>query len=337
MGNLPEKLISKSIEAFIMGLEVYNKPTIRYRVEGFAFFICNAWELMLKAKLIKDKGEQSIYFKNKPDRTIDLNFAIRLVFTNDKDPLRKNLERIISLRNVSTHFITDDYERIYAPLFQACVSNYSNKLLEFHGEDITDKIPQNFLTLSLSLTELTDQEIQAKYSPEIAQKFILQRNDLAVTEQELSNPKFSIEIGQNLYITKDRNKADFFVAVDRNADAKGTIIKEIRDPQNTHNYSFSNLVDAVDKRIQDGKIPFTYLQPNGLTRNNFTKGDLTLFLKFYGMKDDIKYAYRHHIGKSEPYSYSVSAMEFIIGAIKKEPTEIIDKIKKALAEQNKNR
>lgn len=37
MENLQNKLLEKSIEAFIMGLEVYNKPTIKYRIEGFSF------------------------------------------------------------------------------------------------------------------------------------------------------------------------------------------------------------------------------------------------------------------------------------------------------------
>ena len=34
--DLISALIDKSIEAFILGLEVYNKPTIKYRVEGFS-------------------------------------------------------------------------------------------------------------------------------------------------------------------------------------------------------------------------------------------------------------------------------------------------------------
>ncbi|HHJ7332167.1 TPA: DUF3644 domain-containing protein, partial [Streptococcus pyogenes] len=40
MENLSERLVLKSIEAFIMGHEIYNKPTIKYRIEGFSFFIC---------------------------------------------------------------------------------------------------------------------------------------------------------------------------------------------------------------------------------------------------------------------------------------------------------
>ena len=36
---------------------MFNKPTLKYRVEGFAFFVCNAWELMLKAEMAKQLGE----------------------------------------------------------------------------------------------------------------------------------------------------------------------------------------------------------------------------------------------------------------------------------------
>lgn len=37
-----ERLLDKSQEAFILAIELFNRPTIRYRVEGCAFFLCNA-------------------------------------------------------------------------------------------------------------------------------------------------------------------------------------------------------------------------------------------------------------------------------------------------------
>lgn len=40
--DITEKLIEKSKEAFMIAIEVYNKPSIKYRVEGFRFFICSA-------------------------------------------------------------------------------------------------------------------------------------------------------------------------------------------------------------------------------------------------------------------------------------------------------
>ena len=35
MENLSKQLVDKSIESFILGLEIYNKPTIKYRIEAF--------------------------------------------------------------------------------------------------------------------------------------------------------------------------------------------------------------------------------------------------------------------------------------------------------------
>jgi len=116
-----EKLIEKSKEAFILAIEIYNKPSIKYRVEGFSIFICNAWELMLKAHLIKTCGNASIYHKDNTSRSISLENCITRIFTNKKAPLRINIEKIIELRNTSTHFITEEYEMVYIPLFQACV------------------------------------------------------------------------------------------------------------------------------------------------------------------------------------------------------------------------
>lgn len=133
--------MDKSIEAFILGIEMYNKPTIRYRVEGFSLFICNAWELLLKAHIVKCKGDDSIYYSDNPDRTFSLNRCIKEVFTNHKDPLRINLEKINDLRNISTHFITEEYEQIYVSLFQSCVINYSNKLVDFFDINISNYVP----------------------------------------------------------------------------------------------------------------------------------------------------------------------------------------------------
>lgn len=176
MENLAKRLVDKSIEAFIMGLEIYNKPTIKYRIEGFSFFICNAWELMLKAELL-NRGVP-IYFPDS-NRTISLENAIRKIYTDKKQPLRINLEKIIDLRNTSTHFITEEYETIYAPFFQSCVLNFSEQIKRFHNIDVTDHIAQNFLTLSVNLNVLTNEEIRGKYSQEMAERLISNKNELS--------------------------------------------------------------------------------------------------------------------------------------------------------------
>ena len=77
--RLIDKMLAKSQEAFLLAIEIYNKPTIKYRLEGFAFFICNAWELLLKSYLIKTNGISNIYYKNKPGRAIALSDCIKRI------------------------------------------------------------------------------------------------------------------------------------------------------------------------------------------------------------------------------------------------------------------
>ena len=152
-----------------MAIEIYNKPTINYRIEGFSFFICNAWELLLKAHLVQEG--KSIYYSDKPNRTISLSRCVSMVFTNDKDPIRKNLEIIINLRNTSTHFIIKEMDSIYFPFMQANVLNYSQKLFDFFGRDITNKINSSFMTLVTNHEDVLEENIISRYGDIIFSKY----------------------------------------------------------------------------------------------------------------------------------------------------------------------
>lgn len=48
------KFVEKAESAMVAAIEVYNKPAFRYREETFALLAINAWELLLKARLLKD-------------------------------------------------------------------------------------------------------------------------------------------------------------------------------------------------------------------------------------------------------------------------------------------
>lgn len=319
MDDVKQKLVDKSVEAFILALEVYNKPTIRYRIEGFSFFICNAWELMLKAELVNKNV--SIYQKDKKDRTLSLEQTVKKIYTDKNTRIRLNLERIIELRNISTHYITEDYEAKYAPLFQACVLNFVNEINRFHNVDITKHIAQNFLTITSSYEPLSNEQIILKYSPEVAQKFIQQSNQIDVLTKEYDSDKFAIQIKQNLYITKKKDEADFTVAMEKNSDNKVTVIKELKDPSNTHQYSFSNVIIAVQNRLKKNNIKLGY-------EKGFNTYVLSMFSDFYNIKSDSKYAYRHNIGNSHHYTYSEQLVEFIVNEIKKNPEKFVESLKK---------
>lgn len=323
MENLYERLIEKSKEAFCMAIELYNKPTIKYRVEGFSLFICNAWELMLKAQLLKTKGETSIYYADNKGRTISLENCIQKIFTNNKDPLRLNLEKIIELRNTSTHFITEEYEMVYVPLFQSCVLNYTEKMAAFHNIDMTSIVPQNFLTLSVSMKALSETEIIAKYPEEIATKLLDTKN--TVSDMIISNnDKFAIRIEHYHYITKDKAKATSIVGIDNSADAKVKVIKELKDPNTTHKYSSTSCVSEINNRLNRLGI---FLQYNGEPRK-FNSYHFNLFCKYYDIKSNPKLCYQHQL--THTYGYSIQTIDFIVEEIKKDPENIIQNLKSFL-------
>lgn len=326
MGQIEDRLLDKSVEAFILGLEIYNKPTIKYRVEGFSFFICNAWELMLKSKLIKD-GE-SIYYSNDPNRTISLSEAIKKIYTDKRQPLRINLEKIIDLRNTSTHYITDDYEIVYAPFFQATVLNFIEQTQRFHGRDVTKLISQSFLTLSVNQNELTNEEIRAKYSPEMANKLIDKKESLDMLQENHSSNDLFIPIRHELIITKDKKTADFSVSINRDSDSSVRYIKELINPNKRYTLSFNNVIKAINKQIKTKNICFNYTDGKG--RNLFNSHTLNLLNRFYNLKNDDRYCYE--FGGTHRYSQQI--VEFIVMEIQKD-ADLIQNIKRAMEKEKK--
>lgn len=322
MTVLYDKLIDKAKEAFLMAIELYNKPTIRYRVEGFSMFICNAWELMLKAYMIKTMGESSIYYKDNTTRTLSLENCIHKIFTNNKDPLRLNLEKIVELRNTSTHFITEEYEMVYVPLFQSCVINFTEKMMAFHNIDMTIIIPQNFLTLSVSMKTLNETEIIAKYPELIAQKILDAKNTIDDMSVE-NNAKFAIRIDHYHYLTKDKDKATSILKIDKNADTTINIIKELKDPNKTHNYTAKSCIIAIKDRLAKSKIEISY---NG-NITKFNSFHFSNFCKYYNLKSNEKFCYTHKQFTTPQYSYSHQVIDFIVDEIKKDPEHILDNIK----------
>ena len=314
-----KRLVEKSVEAFLLSLEVYNKPTIKYRVEGFSFFIVNAWELMLKAELIKRKIE--IYYRD-TDRTLSVSDVIKKIYPDKNTRVRLNLEKIIELRNISTHYITEDYEAKYVPLFQACVLNFVNEINRFHKVDITEKISKNFITLTSSYEPLDNEQIKLKYSPEVAEKLIQQSNEIEILNKTYDSDKFAINIKQNLYITKKKDEADFTVAVSKDSDNHVEIVKELKDPSNTHNYSYNTILTVISEKMVRDNVRIDY-------EKGFNSYVLNMVIDFYNAKAEPRYAYKHTIGRQEQYTYSQQFVDFIYDEIKKNPQHFVESLKKS--------
>lgn len=129
--GLKGRLLEKSVEAYILSLETINRLSIKYRVETFCYLLCNAWELLLKSKILNDSASRAaIYYKkkrSKPRRSLALRDCLKKVFTDENSPIRINIEKIADLRDQSAHLVLSHVPRDVLGLFQASVLNYHRK------------------------------------------------------------------------------------------------------------------------------------------------------------------------------------------------------------------
>lgn len=328
--TIQEQLLDKSKEAFMLAIEIYNKPSIKYRLEGFAFFICNAWELMLKAHLINQKGVNSIYFPNKPNRTIPLEKCVQLIFTNEKSPLRQNLEKIIELRNTSTHFITEEYESVYIPLLQACVFNFVDKIQEFHNIDMTTVIPENFITLSVRLKSLNETEIRGKYDSQVAEKLI-KTNEILQSLTDVSNHAFAIKVEHYHYATKKKEEATEIYHIEKEAKSGVCIIKDIKNPNDTHKHNAKSCIEAINNKLQKNGIYLTY---KGEKIQQINKIHFMNIVKYFNLKNNEKMCFIFDIQAKQPqYRYSQQAVDFVYEELVKAPEKILDDLREKLAKK----
>lgn len=289
---------------------------------------------MLKAYLVRERGETSIYYKDNPDRTITLENCIRLIFTNNKDPLRRNLERIIELRNTSTHFITEEYEQIYVPLFQACVLNYINKLLDFFDIDITEKLGNNFLTLSVKMSDLNESEIRARYPQKMADRILRAMGEVGKSIVSTDHSKYAIPVRHDFYITKNKKQASTSFTFTKDADQAAFILKERHDMQKVCPYRQKDCLEIINKRLQKEKIPFVNPRATHVDRRGtFNKYCFGLFTKFYQLKSNDKYCYVYNRNTTPAYTYSMAAIDVICEQIKKDPEHIIQNLRSKIGQK----
>ncbi len=143
-------LLDKSIDSLLSAIEVYNKPNFNYREETFSVLAINAWELLLKAYILrlnrynikslyvmepvikKDGAKHKSRKQPKCNRcgkpmSISILDAINKLVELNMMPknLKSNLEALIAHRDNSVHFVNlNSISHQVQELGFACINNY---------------------------------------------------------------------------------------------------------------------------------------------------------------------------------------------------------------------
>lgn len=312
------KLKEKSIEALLLGIEIYNKPTINYRTEASAFLICNAWELILKSYRILTNGKDSIY-RVSDDKSYSLEEMCHLTFA-DNSPIKKNLLYIVeNIRNKATHFIIAKHDDLFSPLLQRAVINYSDFLNEKFNYDLTEQISVENLALFVRHNQI-NKKIDKIYGKDFAKHFFDDKNQLVnfIDENSDGEECSVVSIIENrLCFVKNPNVADIKAYYEEGAVPLARIYVQTSNINKTHPYTMGQIIRAIK----------TYFSNTSYNLDRLNCHYITEYNKTNNIYDNAEYYKEIFYGNQKYKKYSDSYLDSLITAITKHP-DIFSSIKK---------
>jgi len=212
---------------------------------------------------------------------------------------------------------------VYVPLFQACVLNYAEKLNEYGGGDLGERIPLGFLTLSSTLETLSEVKIRSKYPKNLA-THLLELNGKLNTIAGRENNKFSIPVEHRFYTTKNKNNATEIVRLAKDGEIPVAFVKTISSPNETHKYTTKQGITYVENALKKRGAKLSYGEKEDVKFNSYHFNNFT---KRYGIKNQIELCYTDTHNKQKRYYYSQKALDFMVEELCKDPGNILTKLK----------
>lgn len=287
-----ESLIEKSIACAVSAIEIYNKPDFKYREETFSILMINSWELVLKAKLIKDANNniKAIYIKeNIPKKAggkskrwkyklnkkgYNLTIGIEKLlekYENEGNIDKRCLENIGLLnivRNNAIHLINKDSElaSIVYEVGSANLKNYIEFIIENFNKDLSK---YNFYLMPISF--YNDYEIIDNIKIEDTSfKSKLKKDLLELNSKYKSGPneKYNILLATKVsFIKGDKNGINTKFTKELGEDA---IKVNLTDEEIDIRYplSFEDLVNMLRARYNNFKQDKKFHELNKKYRKN---------------------------------------------------------------------
>lgn len=311
--GLKGHLVEKSVEGYILALETINRLSIKYRVETFCYLICNAWELLLKAKILVDaNNDRNAIYRGKKRRgerreSLSLRESLDRVIPNKSAPERRNIERIADLRDESVHLVLGGVPTDVLCLFQACVLNYHRRLSSWFGISLSDRVPVGMMSLVYDLEpqqgDVIDKRFRRELGREAAEYLTRYCAEIKNEFDKLERPvEFSIGIEYRLALTKNHDNADIVLSQSTAGAAAIRIVEVPKDSSKSHPYLQRDLPQKIKEVVADLKI---------------NRYDIQCVNRAHGVKKRPEYFYQGTV-KGSPAQYSQAFVDWLIKQYQKD-------------------
>lgn len=238
IGSLRSELVSKSREAALSAIRIFNDPQVGFKSETFIVLMVIAWTYMLHA-YYRSKGVEYRYFKQGPkrrvfDRTKHGAFKyweLERCLNDEKSPIDKdaanNLRFLIGLRHEIEHQMTRALDNFLSGRYQACAINYNDYLKQLFGKryGIDEQ-----LTYSIQFVRLSEEQIGgAKPEAAIPERLrtYIADFDAALSHDEYNSERYSFRLLFKRKLVNRPGQADKVIEfIDPKSDLAKAIDKE---------------------------------------------------------------------------------------------------------------
>jgi hypothetical protein len=268
-------LLGNSISALAAAIEIYNKPRIDYRDECTVILIVNAWELLLKAILSKQRVR--IFYRkrrNEPYKTYSLSDALNRATPHfpqgvDFNATAKNIELLVEYRDNAVHFYNEPgFGVIVYALAQTAITNFCDVVKALFDKNLSDEITLSLLPLALGTAPDPVQFVRGAQADPNASASVRQftarlRSLVVELETEGRDTGRLLTVFQtHIVSTKKIAQADFIVGVQASAGVgPPMLVQRVIDPNRSHPYRERDIVSRADGtgglQIAIGSAPLT--------------------------------------------------------------------------------
>lgn len=244
----------------VAAIEIYNKPSFKYRDECFVILLLNAWELLLKAMLSKNKV--SVFYhkkRNEPYRTLSWHDALGRAERHFPSrihslPVRRNLELLGTYRDNAVHFYNAiGFGVLVYALAQTSITNFRDIMEQSFGERLEDEITWQLLPLGIKppvdpIAYMLSAGSSDEGRSDAVRQFLAELA-VAVNAVEAANQdagRLLTVFYVKLASTKKIDAADLVVGIKKADEATGPLaIIRTQDPNITHPIRQMNVVSTI--------------------------------------------------------------------------------------------
>ncbi len=281
MKSRTRAMLDKSVSAMISAIEIYNKPDFKYREETFSVLCINAWELLLKAKVLQLSankittllvwerkelrgGDKSKKLYRKLNRagnpmSVSLYEAYRIINEDyglkiDK-AVKDNLEALTEIRDNSIHFINNDLQLSLKvqEIGTASLQNYLHLVRDWFGEILAN---YNFYLMPISFfRDFESASVETLNSNEKKLLKYIKTLEESYDSQDVGDYNLTLKIDLKFQKVKSNSGVSVKITNDLNAPAFRISEEEMMEK---YPWDYQILTTRLQKRYEGFKVNKRY-------------------------------------------------------------------------------